>query len=81
MKLSALSYNQKHPLILLHFSPVTKLIIKAAHESVGHAGRQHVLAYLREKLHVWILQATPLFAKFWLIAFSFAKETPQLKNN
>ena len=45
----------KHPIILLRKSHVTTLIIRNAHEWLGHAGRGHVLPLLREKY--WIVGA------------------------
>ena len=45
----------KHPIILPRKSHVTTLIIRNAHERLGHAGRCHVLTLLREKY--WIVGA------------------------
>ena len=47
--------ESKHPIILPRKSHVTTLIIRHAHERLGHAGRGHVLARLREKY--WIVGA------------------------
>ena len=47
--------ESKHPIILPRKSNVTTLIIRDAHERLGHAGRGHVLARLREKY--WIIGA------------------------
>ena len=47
--------ESKHPIILPRKSNVTTLIIRNAHERLGHAGRGHVLARLREKY--WIIGA------------------------
>ena len=47
--------ESKHPIILPRKSNVTTLIIRDAHERLGHAGRGHVLARLREKY--WIVGA------------------------
>ena len=55
IKQATLPYNQKHPIILSSYSHVTSLLIKSAHVSLGHVGRQHVLSYLRESF--WILKA------------------------
>ena len=44
--------ESKHPIILPRKSNVTTLIIRQAHERLGHAGRGHVLARLREKYWV-----------------------------
>ena len=48
-------HESKHPIILPRKSNVTTLIIRDAHERLGHAGRGHVLARLREKY--WIVGA------------------------
>ena len=47
--------ESKHPIILPRKSHVTTLIIRNAHERLGHAGRGHVLTLLREKY--WIVGA------------------------
>ena len=61
MKQATLPNNQRHPKILLFCSHVTSLLIKSAHISLGHAGRQHVLSYLRESF--WILKANSSVCK------------------
>lgn len=50
-----LSEETKHPIILPRKNHVTTLIIRETHEHLGHAGRGHTLARLREKY--WILHA------------------------
>ena len=47
--------ESKHPLVLPRKDHVTSLVIRHAHEQLGHAGRGHVLAKLREKY--WIIGA------------------------
>jgi len=47
--------ESKHPIILPRKSNITTLIIRNAHERLGHAGRGHVLARLREMY--WIVRA------------------------
>lgn len=47
--------KSKHPVILPRKSHVTTLIIRHTHEQLGHAGRGHVLAKLRERY--WIIKA------------------------
>ena len=47
--------ESKHSIIFPRKSNVTTLIIRDAHERLGHAGRRHVLARLREKS--WIVGA------------------------
>ena len=51
-----ISEDSKHPVILPRKSHVTTLIIRHAHEQLGHVGRGHVLSRLREKY--WIVGAT-----------------------
>ncbi|XP_078355246.1 uncharacterized protein LOC144639838 [Oculina patagonica] len=46
--------ESKHPVILPRKSHVTTLIIRHTHEQLGHAGRGHVLAKLRERY--WIIK-------------------------
>ena len=45
----------KHPVLLPYNNHVTTLIIRDIHERLGHAGRNHVLAALREKY--WVIKA------------------------
>ena len=47
--------NSKHQLILPKDHHVSKLIIRHIHQQVGHQGRNHVLAELRQKY--WIIRA------------------------
>ena len=47
--------ESKHPLILPRKGHVTSLVIRHTHEQLGHAGRGHVLAKLRERY--WIIGA------------------------
>ena len=49
-----ISEDSKHPIILPRKSHVTTLIIRHAHEQLGHVGRGHVLSRLREKY--WIVE-------------------------
>lgn len=44
---SSLPDETKFPILLPKGSHVTRLIVKNAHERLGHAGRYHVLAQLR----------------------------------
>ena len=46
--------NSRHPIILPNKSHVTELIIKSTHEKIGHMGRSHTLATLREKY--WVIK-------------------------
>ena len=54
--------ESKHPIILPRKSHVTTLIIRHTHEQLGHAGRGHVLARLREKY--WIVGADSAVRQF-----------------
>ena len=49
---AALPEHTKHPVILAKDHHITTLIIRNAHEEIGHAGRNHTLAQLRQR--VWI---------------------------
>ncbi|XP_055012690.1 uncharacterized protein LOC129409784 [Boleophthalmus pectinirostris] len=49
---AALPEHTRHPAILTKDHHVTTLIIRNAHEEIGHGGRNHTLAQLRQK--VWI---------------------------
>ena len=49
-----LPYETKHPIILPRKSPITTLLIRHVHKRLGHAGRCHVIANLREKY--WIVK-------------------------
>ena len=46
-------YESKHPVILPKRGHVTELLIRDTHETLGHQGREHVLARLRAQY--WIL--------------------------
>lgn len=49
-----LPHEVKHPVILPRKGHVTTLLIRHTHKSLGHAGRGHVIAALREKY--WIIK-------------------------
>ncbi|KAL7870792.1 hypothetical protein SRHO_G00082890 [Serrasalmus rhombeus] len=49
---AALPEHTRHPAILAKNHHVTTLIIRNAHEEIGHGGRNHTLARLRQR--VWI---------------------------
>ena len=51
---ASMDYEAKHPLILSGTSHVTRLIIEDVHRRVGHQGREHVLAALRERF--WVIK-------------------------
>ncbi|XP_013403245.1 uncharacterized protein LOC106168647 [Lingula anatina] len=46
--------HTKHPIILPRKCHVTTLVIREAHATLGHAGRNHVLASLRNKY--WVIK-------------------------
>ena len=50
------SFSIKHPVILPRKGCVTRLIIEDTHRRVGHQGREHVLADLRERF--WIVKGS-----------------------
>ena len=50
-----LQHSVKHPILLPKKSHVTTLIIRHIHSKMAHAGRNHVLAHLRETF--WIIHA------------------------
>jgi len=54
LKCADLPQETKHPVILPQKSHVTTLLIRQAHKKLGHAGRGHVIANLREKY--WIIK-------------------------
>ncbi|XP_066988208.1 uncharacterized protein [Macrobrachium rosenbergii] len=49
-----ISAGEKHPMILPRKSHITTLIIRYTHEKLAHAGRNHVMAKLRELY--WIIR-------------------------
>ena len=49
----ALSYDEKHPIILPKKHHVSRLIVRFCHESLAHAGREQTLAQTRKMF--WIL--------------------------
>ena len=55
IKNADINYASKHPIILTKTMPISKLIIIELHAKYGHAGRQFVLAKLREKY--WLICA------------------------
>lgn len=46
---SAMPFETKHPIILPNYHHVTRLIIRYIHEIIGHSGRNHTLASLRQR--------------------------------
>ncbi len=53
--------SAKHPIILPKKSHVTNLIVQDAHIKLGHAGRNHVLAHVRESY--WIVHGNATVRK------------------
>ncbi|XP_076853974.1 uncharacterized protein LOC143509288 [Brachyhypopomus gauderio] len=52
---AAMPEEEKHPVILAKDQNVSKLILKHVHQCLGHAGRNHMLSFLRKKY--WITHA------------------------
>ena len=52
---SDLDIEARHPILLPKKSAVTQMLIRAAHEKVGHMGRESVLAELRTRF--WIVSS------------------------
>ena len=50
-----IAYSAVHPMILAKEHPVSKLIVIYYHNTLGHAGREHVLSAIRERY--WIPRA------------------------
>ncbi|XP_064098069.1 uncharacterized protein LOC135209292 [Macrobrachium nipponense] len=50
---AAMDSDVKHPMLLPQHSHVTTLIVRDAHEKLGHAGRNHTIAAIRERF--WIV--------------------------
>ena len=61
LKNCPISNSRKHPIILPKSHHVVTLIIQDAHEKVGHCGREHVLAEIRERY--WILRGNSAVRK------------------
>ena len=61
LKNCPISSSRMHPIILPKSHPIVTLIIKDVHERVGHGGREHVLAELRESY--WILRGNAAVRK------------------
>lgn len=57
----AMPERQKHPVILPKNHHVSKLLLKHIHEQLGHCGRNHMLAKLRQQY--WIPAANSLARK------------------
>lgn len=55
---SKLSYSQVHPIILHGSHPVTKLIIRAEHLRLLHAGRTLLISSLSQRFHIIGLRKT-----------------------
>ncbi|XP_015191151.1 PREDICTED: uncharacterized protein LOC107074303 [Polistes dominula] len=50
---SSLSFNSKHPVILPRDSPLTKMVIRYAHQKTLHGGIQKTLSYIMNEF--WII--------------------------
>jgi hypothetical protein len=59
---ASIPYESKHPIILPATSPISRLILIDAHRSVGHLGKNSILAEVRQKF--WIIRANHMIRKF-----------------
>lgn len=57
----AMPESRKHPVVLPKHHHVSKLVLKHIHEQLGHCGRNHMLAKLRQQY--WITAANSLARK------------------
>lgn len=57
----AMPENRKHPVILPKHHHISKLVMKHIHEQLGHCGRNHMLAKLRQQY--WIPATNSLARK------------------
>ena len=55
---ASLSETEKYPVILPRDCHVSQLVIREAHESVGHQGREHTFWQVRRRY--WVIGAGPL---------------------
>jgi len=55
---TSIPFDAIHPMLLLKDHPISTLIVRYYHETLGHAGREHVLSAIHQKF--WILQARSL---------------------
>lgn len=53
-----LDYNVKHPILLPKQSYLSKLIVRSAHQEVGHLGKNTILAKIRQ--NIWIIGVAKL---------------------
>lgn len=51
-------FDATHPMLLPKDHPISTAIVRHYHETLGHAGREHVLSAIRQSF--WILQARSL---------------------
>ena len=55
---ASIPFDAVHPMLLPKEHPITTSIVRHYHQTLGHAGREHVLAAIRQKF--WILRARSL---------------------
>ena len=58
---ASIPFDAVHPMLLPKDHPISTLIVRYYHETLGHAGREHVLSAIRQKF--WILQARSLIRR------------------
>ena len=55
---ASIPFDAVHPMLLPKEHPISTSLVRYYHKTLGHAGRMHVLAAIRQKF--WILQARSL---------------------
>ncbi|CAH0729781.1 unnamed protein product, partial [Brenthis ino] len=63
LEMSSLSFNEKHPILILKESYLSGLLIADAHQKTLHGGPQLMITYLRSKY--WIVGARSLIRKYY----------------
>ena len=58
---ASVGFQAKHPIIMPKRGRLTRLLVEDVHQRIGHQGREHVLAALRDRF--WIVNATSIVRK------------------
>ena len=58
---ASIPFDAVHPMLLPKEHPISTSQVRYYHETLGHAGREHVLAVIRQKF--WILQTRSLVCR------------------
>ena len=61
LRYASIGYQSKHPIIMPKRGHLTRLLVEDVHRQVGHQGREHVLAALRDRF--WVVNATSVVRK------------------